>query len=61
MLNVGLIGVGYWGPNLCCNFIANPNTHMQICCDLNGDRLKYINSLYPAQKSIKNRGREIKL
>lgn len=48
MINIGVIGVGYWGPNLIRNFVANPDTKMQICCDLNSDRLKYINSLYPA-------------
>ncbi len=48
MINVGVIGVGYWGPNLIRNFVANPDTDIQICCDLNRDRLKYISSLYPA-------------
>jgi predicted dehydrogenase len=48
MINVGVIGVGYWGPNLIRNFVANPETDIQICCDLNRDRLKYISSLYPA-------------
>ncbi len=48
MINIGVIGVGYWGPNLIRNFVANPETDIQICCDLNRDRLKYITSLYPA-------------
>jgi predicted dehydrogenase len=48
MIKVGVIGVGYWGPNLIRNFVANPDTNMQICCDPNAERLKYITALYPA-------------
>jgi predicted dehydrogenase len=48
MIKVGVIGVGYWGPNLIRNFVANSNTEMKACCDLKKERLDYINSLYPA-------------
>ena len=34
MINVAVIGVGYWGPNLIRNFVANPDINMKICCDL---------------------------
>jgi len=51
MLRVGVIGVGYWGPNLIRNFVANPGTEMKMCCDLRRERLDYINSLYPAIKT----------
>lgn len=54
MINIGVIGVGYWGPNLIRNFVANPDTNMRICCDLKDERLKYINSLYPAVTVTKN-------
>ena len=47
MLKVGVVGVGYWGPNLIRNFIASPDTEMKMCCDLRRERLDYINSLYP--------------
>jgi predicted dehydrogenase len=48
MINVAVIGVGYWGPNLIRNFIANPDTNMKICCDLKEAQLKRINTIYPA-------------
>jgi predicted dehydrogenase len=47
MLRVGVIGVGYWGPNLIRNFIANQGTEMKMCCDLRRERLDHIKSLYP--------------
>ena len=50
MLKVGVIGVGYWGPNLIRNFVANKNTDMSRCCDLRRERLDYITSLYPTIK-----------
>lgn len=48
MINVGVIGVGYWGPNLIRNFISNPRTQINLCCDVKEDRLKYIRSNYPS-------------
>jgi predicted dehydrogenase len=48
MLRVGVVGVGYWGPNLIRNFVANPGTEMKMCCDLRRERLDHIKSLYPA-------------
>jgi len=60
MIRAGVIGVGYWGPNLIRNFIANPETEMYICCDLNDKRLQYINSLYPAVLTTKDSAEIIK-
>jgi predicted dehydrogenase len=54
MLRVGVIGVGYWGPNLIRNFVLNPGTDMKMCCDLRRERLDYINSLYPTIKITDN-------
>ena len=54
MLRVGVIGVGYWGPNLIRNFVANPGTEMKMCCDLRRERLNYINSLYPTIEITEN-------
>jgi predicted dehydrogenase len=47
MIRVGIIGVGYWGPNLIRNFVASADTEMVSCCDLKQERLDYIKSLYP--------------
>jgi len=48
MINVSVIGVGYWGPNLIRNFVANPHTHIKKCSDLKEDSLDYIRSIYPS-------------
>ena len=46
-IKVGVVGCGYWGPNLIRNFRAVPNCRMEVICDLNQQRLKHINGLYP--------------
>ena len=47
MTNIGLIGCGYWGPNLLRNLMAIPNCTVKTICDFNIDRLIHIQSLYP--------------
>ncbi len=47
MINVGVIGVGYWGPNIIRNFFAHANSKVVSCCDVRKQRLDYINGLYP--------------
>ncbi len=34
-VGIGVIGAGYWGPNLVRNCAANPNTDLRWVCDLN--------------------------
>lgn len=48
MINVGVIGYGYWGPNLVRNFVANDEARVVAVCDRDGGRLGKIESLYPA-------------
>ena len=48
MINVGIIGIGYWGPNIIRNFYSNPNTKVVKCCDLRKERLDFIGRTYPA-------------
>lgn len=48
MINVGVIGYGYWGPNLVRNFIANPETRVTMVADRDPARLGKVSSLYPA-------------
>jgi predicted dehydrogenase len=48
MINIGVIGCGYWGPNHIRNFNALPNSNMLICCDQDIKRLEHIKRLYPA-------------
>ena len=44
---VGVVGCGYWGPNLVRNFKGLPNCQMRAMCDTNEARLKHMKSVYP--------------
>jgi predicted dehydrogenase len=46
-INIGVVGCGYWGPNLVRNFRSLPECRLKVMCDLNEDRLKHLKSLYP--------------
>lgn len=48
MINVGVIGYGYWGPNLVRNFVACPDTRVTAVADRDQQRLQAVASLYPA-------------
>ncbi|RMH01042.1 MAG: gfo/Idh/MocA family oxidoreductase [Chloroflexi bacterium] len=46
-IKVGVIGCGYWGPNLIRNFVELPESEVVAVADLQRDRLKHIQSRYP--------------
>lgn len=46
-INVGVVGCGYWGPNLIRNFRSLPSCRMKTMCDLNEARLAHLATLYP--------------
>ncbi len=54
MINIGLIGFGYWGPNLARNFNANPDLELAAICDFSADRLETARRLYPQVKLLDN-------
>jgi predicted dehydrogenase len=47
MIKVGVIGYGYWGPNLVRNFSDIPGAQVIAVSDLNSDRLKLAKNRYP--------------
>ncbi|MBI5789672.1 MAG: Gfo/Idh/MocA family oxidoreductase [Candidatus Schekmanbacteria bacterium] len=47
MLNLGIIGCGYWGPNLVRNFMEAGECRVKTVCDLNPQRLVFIKGKYP--------------
>src|SRR6201982_1789438 len=49
---VGVVGCGYWGPNLIRNFKGLPNCHLRAVCDVNQARLKHMTSLYPDVEAV---------
>ena len=54
MIRVGVIGYGYWGPNLVRNFVAAPGSEVIRVCDLRPERLSSLGKLYPAIKTCGN-------
>jgi predicted dehydrogenase len=46
-IKVGVVGCGYWGPNLIRNFRALSDCSLKVMCDVNQDRLKHLKALYP--------------
>lgn len=46
MLTIGVIGCGYWGPNLIRNFINLQESRVKVCADLARDRLNHMKKLY---------------
>lgn len=54
MINVALIGCGYWGPNLARNFFENSKYRMAWCCDLQPARLKVLQNRHPTVKITTN-------
>jgi predicted dehydrogenase len=47
MINIGLIGYGYWGPNLARNFSHNPDFKLAAICDFSTDRLQKAGRFHP--------------
>ncbi|MDH4037644.1 MAG: Gfo/Idh/MocA family oxidoreductase [Candidatus Krumholzibacteria bacterium] len=47
MLRIGVIGCGYWGPNLIRNFSHLKDTQVVVCADLDEKRLAHMRTLYP--------------
>lgn len=47
MIGVGIIGYGYWGPNLVRNFFETPGCRVVAVSDLNPDRLAKVRTRYP--------------
>lgn len=47
VVKVGVIGLGYWGPNLVRNFNASPDSKVVICCDMQPDRCQKLAIQYP--------------
>jgi predicted dehydrogenase len=46
-INVGVVGCGYWGPNLIRNFRTLPGVRVRAMCDTNPQRLEHVRKLYP--------------
>jgi predicted dehydrogenase len=47
MLRIGVIGYGYWGPNIVRNFSAVDRSQVVMVCDMNQQSLKKVKKAYP--------------
>src|SRR5439155_21502538 len=45
-IRVGVVGCGYWGPNLVRNFARNPNSEVQGVCDVRYERALKVGAEY---------------
>jgi predicted dehydrogenase len=54
MLNIAVIGCGYWGPNLIRNFHSIPECKLKLACDVDEGRLAHMRRLYPGIKTTNN-------
>src|SRR5229473_1925749 len=48
MIKVGVIGYGYWGPNIVRNFHGQAHTRVEMLCDKNANALARAKRSYPA-------------
>ncbi len=53
-INIGVIGCGYWGPNLIRNFYNLPQCEMALACDLDEKKLARMQGLYPGVSVTQN-------
>jgi predicted dehydrogenase len=47
MIRIGVIGYGYWGPNLVRNFADLPSATVTVVCDTRPERLQLVQRRYP--------------
>lgn len=51
MIRVGVVGYGYWGPNLVRNFMAQEGSDVVVVSDINPGRLARVSVLYPSVRT----------
>jgi predicted dehydrogenase len=54
LIKVGIVGCGYWGPNLIRNFVENPSSEVVMVADLKEERLAHIKTSYPQIMTTRN-------
>lgn len=54
MIKIGVIGYGYWGPNLVRNFMEASGSTVVSVCDLRSERLAQLQTRYPTIETTRN-------
>lgn len=52
MVKIGIIGYGYWGPNLVRNFFSQKNCIVKAVADARPNRLELLTQLYPGIQPV---------
>ena len=60
MLRIGVIGYGYWGPNIVRNFNAANGSEVAMVCDMNQQSLKKVKKAYPGVRVTTDKAELIK-
>jgi predicted dehydrogenase len=50
-VTIGVIGCGYWGPNLLRNFAENERAQLRWMCDVDTKRLEHFGRRYPSART----------
>jgi predicted dehydrogenase len=56
MLRLGVIGLGYWGPNIVRNAARCPTMQLAALCDLDARRLEELGAQYPSARQYTEPG-----
>ena len=54
MINIGVIGYGYWGPNVARNFHVSPGAKLTAVSDISDKRIDLAQAHYPFIKGFKD-------
>ena len=46
-IKIGVVGCGYWGPNLIRNLRQSSDCQLKLVCDISEQRLRHMQRLYP--------------
>lgn len=57
-INIGVIGYGYWGPNIVRNFFATRACNVKMVADGRQERLHLLSKIFPSIQGVKD-GEEI--
>ena len=54
MVRIGVVGYGYWGPNLVRNFAETPGAEVGAVADLDTNKLATVKRRFPAVRTTTN-------
>lgn len=53
-MKIGIIGLGYWGPNLVRNFLTQKSVDKVVACDINDERIEMLRPKFPNVQFVKD-------